>query len=463
MNIFRLSLSKLISQPLNPAVTVLLFAIGIGMISLVISTEKLLKEQFSRNLASIDLVVGAKGSPLQLIMSTVFHIDTPTGNISLNEANQIGRNPMVEKTIPIALGDNYRGFRIVGTTTEYGGLYNASLNTGSWFKQAFEAVVGAEVASATGLSPGDQFTGRHGFTDHGHHHDEDIYTVKGILQPSGTVLDRLILTTVDTYWHIHSNHFHPDDTDPENSSQDNHQHGEDCDHGDKNHIHGENCDHTHEGEEWRALVEKMDAREDISADEMALFRERSGQTKEQLADPTAQITALLVFYSTPRAAIQLPRFINDNSTMQAASPAFETHRLFSLVGTAIKALQWLAWVIIFVSAINLLIQLTSMLNQSISEIALIRALGTGKFKVMLLLILQGLWVALSGWALGILISKMVFVFFIRDVIQFSGSFSVLQQTDLVLFIFSVSAGFLASIWPAIRAYRSDIHHILNKG
>lgn len=463
MNIFRLSLAKIISQPLNPVVTVLLFAIGIGIISLVINTEKLIKDQFNRNLSSIDLVVGAKGSPLQLILSTVFHIDTPTGNISLNEANQISRNPLVEKTIPIALGDNYMGFRIVGTSPDYGLLYNATIHKGSWFGQAFEAVIGSEAAKTTGLSMGDQFTGRHGFTHHGHHHDEDIYTVKGILNPSGTALDRLILTTVDTYWHIHASHSPTGESDAVQYIQEGHQHDDECDHDHNGHIHDENCDHDHEETEWQALADKLDAREELTAEEMAIFRERSGQINEQHSDPRQQITALLVFYSTPRAAIQLPRIINDNTSMQAASPAFETHRLFSLIGTAITTLQWLAWIIIIVSAVNLLIHLINILNQGIGEIALLRALGTGRFKVMALLILHGLWLALAGWLLGIIASKVILHYFIRDLVQFTGSFSVIQQTDFLLLVYSVSAGLLASVWPAIRAYRSDIHYILNKG
>lgn len=462
MGIFRLSLAKTFSQPLSPVITILLFSIGISIISLLVHAEKTIKEQFSRNLASIDLVVGAKGSPLQLILSTVFHLDAPTGNISLAEANMIGRNPMVEKTIPISLGDNYKGYRIVGTTPEYALLYNATLSTGDWFGNAFEAVIGYEVARNSGLSLGDHFTGRHGFTEHGHHHDEDVYTVKGILNPTGTVIDRLILTTIDTYWFIHGSHPYSDETGSVNNRTDSHQHGDDCNHQD-DHIHDENCDHSHDEAEWQRLIEKMDAHEELTSEEMAMFRERSGLFGEVLKNPSEEITALLVFFNTPRAAIQLPRMINDNTNMQAASPAFETHRLFSLIGTAIIALQWLAWIIIAVSALNLLFHLMNTLNQSIREIALLRAIGTPRIKIMALLFLQGFWIAVAGWFLGIIVSKIIFYILIGGVTQLSVEPILLQSQDLLLLIFSVFAGFLASLWPAIRAYRSDIHYILNNG
>jgi putative ABC transport system permease protein len=461
MGIFRLSLAKIVSRPLNATISIVLFAIGIGIISLIVNIEQTIKEQFQRNLAGIDLVAGAKGSPLQLILSTVFHIDAPTGNISLSEAELIGRNPLVEKTIPIAIGDNYNGFRIVGTTVDYGEIYNATLSSGKWFADAFETVVGAEAARRTGLSIGQQFTGRHGFTDHGHHHDEDIYTVQGILKPTGTVLDQLILTTVDTYWMIHKSHDHAEDN--------GHIHTDECDHaheeGNLNpdvHVHNENCDHDHKDDDadWQELIEKMDGKEELSTEEMALFRERSGQIQEKPIDPGTQITALLIFYSTPRAAIQLPRIINDNTNMQAASPAFETHRLFSLIGRGVSAARWLAWIIIAISGINLFIHLANTLNQSIHEIALIRALGAYRIKVMALLVLQGIWLALAGWALGIVVAKTIFILVVQSNAPVIGTFSVLNLNDLILLAYALLAGILASLPPAIKAYRSDIHYIL---
>jgi putative ABC transport system permease protein len=473
MGIFRLSILKIRANPLNAAVSIVLFAIGIGIISLVISAEKRVKEQFLRNLAGIDLVVGAKGSPLQLILSSVFHMDAPTGNISLKEAEQISRNPLVEKTIPIALGDNYRGFRIVGTTSEYGSIYNATLLAGHWSGKPFEAVIGADAARRTGLAKGDHFTGQHGFTGHGHHHDEDIYTVSGILKPTGTIIDQLILTTVDTYWLIHGGHHHPEEDEHLNEWKEatGHVHDEGDGHTDhghahsdhEDHVHDENCDHGHSEEEagWQELISKLDAREELTAEEMALYRSRSGQMSGAQPDPGTQITALLVFYSTPRAAVQLPRMINDNTSMQAASPAFETHRLFSLAGAGISALRWLAWIIIVISGLNVFIHLSNTLNQSMYEIALIRSLGASRLKVMALLMFQGLWLSLAGWLTGVLVSKVILAF-IPDLGGGQvGTITAVSGHDLLLLAYAAAAGLLSSLIPAIRAYRSDVHYILN--
>ena len=192
-----------------------------------------------------------------------------------------------------------------------------------------------------------------------------------------------------------------------------------------------------------------------------LFR---SQIRAITEHPGKEITALLVFYSTPRAAVQLPGMINDNTSLQAASPAFETHRLFTLVGTGVVALQWLAWIIIAISALNLFIHLSNTLNQSMFEIALIRSLGAGRMKVMTLLILQGLWLAVAGGIVGLLLAKFILITLTGSGEIPGGTISAVTLHDLTLMGYAAVAGVVASIQPAIRAYKSDIHYILmNEG
>lgn len=120
-----------------------------------------LQDTTHRQLKGIDLVVRAKGSPLQLILSSVFHLDIPTGNISLKDANALSHHPLVKSAIPELLGDNYHGFRIVGTTRDYPEHYGARPVQGSYWIAPMEAVVGWETARRTGLKPGDSFAGSH--------------------------------------------------------------------------------------------------------------------------------------------------------------------------------------------------------------------------------------------------------------------------------------------------------------
>ena len=118
MYILNLALKRILSRPGSSLLSLLLFAIGISIISLILMTDKQMRSDVKKNLAGVDLVIGAKGSPVQLILSSVLHADYPTGNINLQEAESIARNPLVKQYIPIALGDNFRGFRIVGTTRD---------------------------------------------------------------------------------------------------------------------------------------------------------------------------------------------------------------------------------------------------------------------------------------------------------------------------------------------------------
>jgi putative ABC transport system permease protein len=203
MYVLRLAFLQLKSKPVNSLLSLLLFAIGMAMISFMILSRKHLDELVSRNMAGIDLVAGAKGSPLQLILSSVMHIDYPTGNISLADANQLSNHPMIKQTIPIALGDNYMGFRIVGTTHEYASLYEATLADGDWHEHVLDVSLGSRVARQTGLVVGETFTGVHGLQHAGHAHHDHVYTVRGILNPTGTVIDKLILTALESVWAVH--------------------------------------------------------------------------------------------------------------------------------------------------------------------------------------------------------------------------------------------------------------------
>ena len=149
-------------KKLQTALSLILLAFGVGLVSLLMLTEKQLSDTFDRNIQDIDLVLGAKGSPLQLILANVYHVDAPTGNIRLADAEKVIRHPYIDEGIPLAYGDNYRGFRIVGSTSAYTDHYDAVWESGRDIEAPFEVVVGARVAESTGLKLGDGFFSSHG-------------------------------------------------------------------------------------------------------------------------------------------------------------------------------------------------------------------------------------------------------------------------------------------------------------
>jgi len=203
MNITLLSWKNILSRPLSSLLSVVLLMLGVAIISLILLINNQLINQFEKNIKAIDMVVGAKGSPLQVILSSVFQIDTPTGNISLAEAEKLKRSRLVEWAIPLSFGDSYKGYRIVGTDSQYVNLYNAEIDRGELWEMPMEAVLGDAVAEKLQLSIGDKFKSSHGLVGAGVSHEAHDYKVVGVLKYTGSVVDQLILTSNESFWEVH--------------------------------------------------------------------------------------------------------------------------------------------------------------------------------------------------------------------------------------------------------------------
>src|SRR5690606_18216512 len=119
MNIWKISIRNFRYKPLYTFLGILTLSVSIALLLGIQQLDRTFRQQLKNNLGGIDMVVGAKGSPLQLVLASVLHIDNPTGNISFGEAQKISNHPLVERAIPISYGDNYKGYRIVGTTAEF--------------------------------------------------------------------------------------------------------------------------------------------------------------------------------------------------------------------------------------------------------------------------------------------------------------------------------------------------------
>jgi putative ABC transport system permease protein len=461
MYLLKLALQKLSAR--STFFSVLLFAIGISIISLIVLADSNLNHSIERNFSGIDLVVGAKGSPTQLILSSVLHADYPTGNINLSEAENLGRNPLVKQAIPLALGDSYRGYRIVGTTVDYAGLYQAELDSGRWYEYEMEVTIGANVAMASGLKLGDQFSGVHGFQETGHSHDEHVYTVTGILKSGTGVIDNLILTPVESVWkvhddqHNHEEHPHNDALDHASSDDNEHHEHEDGDHHDHQHSPSEEINPV-----IAAINRKIEAGEDISLEEMQLFQAYQQEQSTPSKDDAKEITAMLLQFRSPAGIIQLTRMINESTNMQAASPALEINRLLRLLSVGFNVFMALAWIIIAISGINIFIHLWNTLQHGMHDIALMRVLGASPIRVFLMLIYQGIFIAVLGWIAGIVISRAIWLLLPSFQFLTENQFYMIYSQELILFVIAVLTGILASLFPAWIAYRTDVHFTLTR-
>ena len=185
--------------------SILLMILGVTIITLSVLVNQITKNTFTKNNPNLDVVVGAKGSPLQLVLSSIHHIDIPTGNISYKNAKKIMKHPAIKFGVPISLGDNFQNYRIVGTDKKFLKLYNAELEIGSMWEKPMQSVIGSNVANFTKLKIDKFFVGSHGLIDTGDIHSEQPYKVVGILKKTGTILDNLIITSLDSVWNLHSN------------------------------------------------------------------------------------------------------------------------------------------------------------------------------------------------------------------------------------------------------------------
>lgn len=387
-------------KPLNTLLSLILLTASVAIISLLVLLQEQFEKQFSNNIDGIDMVIGAQGSPLQLILAAVYHIDAPTGNIDYNEAKTWMNHPFVEKAIPLAFGDNYRGFRIVGSETSYIKHYGASLQQGKLFEKPFEVVLGSEVAQKMRLALGDTFLGTHGDAEEGHVHDEHPYVVVGILESTGKVIDNLIVCSIESVWAVHEEHDHD------------HDHEED--------------DHVHE--------------------------------------VSSEITAVLIKFKSKMGLVTWPRLIPQNTKMQGALPAIEINRLFSLFGIGLQALEYLAYGIMLISGISIFIALYNRLRDRKYEFALMRVNGASRFQLLKLVLLESMFLCLVGFLLGIIISRIGLLLISSTTDdQFKMAFDpfvILWEKEGILFAVTIFVGLLAALIPAIKAYSLNISKTL---
>lgn len=317
----------------------LLLALGIGAMSFVSLVGEQVDRAVQRDLAGIDLVVGAKGSPLQLILAGVFHLDAPTGNIPLGTVEQLRQNPMVAQVVPLAMGDSLQGFRIVGSTADYLSLYGARLASGRLWQGPLEAVLGADVVRVTGLADGQSFAGTHGLALDGDPHGHTPYIVTGHLAHCGCVLDRLVLTDLSSVWAVHEVHRIDDDL-------------------------------------------KVD--DDASRDRR-------------------EVTLALVSYRTPLAAAMLPRRVNAMDGLQAAAPALESARLLRMVGVGTDVLRGVGLLLLLVAGLSVFIALYHAVREREPDLAMMRMLGAPPARLVALIATEALCLAAVGSTAGLLL------------------------------------------------------------
>ncbi len=395
---WKLVWKNLLHDPLSTTLSLLLLTVGVSIITLLLGIKYQVEKKLDGDLKKIDLVIGAKGSPLQLILSSIYHLDAPTGNISLEDAKEIASNPMVETAIPLAYGDNYNGFRILGTDSNWYQLYETKIYDGKMPSENMEVVLGWQVAQKTGLKIGDSFEGTHGNAEQGEVHEGHPYKVVGILTPSYNVADQLIVTNVSSVIEIHEEH---------------------------EHDHAEEHVHAHE-----------------------------------------EITAMLLQFRSPMAMMTMPRKINEETNFQAAIPNIEIRRLLKLLDGIFIVIQAIGIIVMLLAGISVFLSLFQKLQRRKYEIALLQSIGYSKWYVRSLLIYEAFLLAIFGYVIGFILSRIILFLLESSIAQQYGLnvFSLVwMEGEYLIFLITLLTGIISAIIPAWYSVRTSISKTLADG
>ncbi|MCX8064261.1 MAG: ABC transporter permease [Candidatus Hydrogenedentes bacterium] len=425
MTLWGIAWGYLWNRKFTAILTILSVALAVALISSVLTLREETRKRFEEEGQAFDLVVGAKGSPLQLVLSSVYFMDNPTGNIPWEVYEQIKNDKeYVQIAYPIALGDNYQGFRIVGTEK---GLFQHKwispitgeerqpfqVAKGRIFEQSFEAVLGALVAKETGLDIGDSFISSHGFVNlpevlGGHGHEQHPYVVVGILKPSNSPFDRAIFTSIDSVWDIHANH-----------------------------------EEEKEIQSGKSPEEEGDIR-----------------YQEWGKNPRSMITAVLVQLQSPALRFQYREMIRESTVAMAATPVEEISKLFEqFLGTAKTVLLTIGYLVVVVSALSIMIGLYLAIIQRRRDLAIMRALGASRVEIFGSVLIEAFWITLLGifvgYVLGGIVSKIVGLYLTQKY-GLSVTPFILTPEHITSFATVAVMGLLAGIIPAWQAYRRNI-------
>jgi putative ABC transport system permease protein len=390
----------------------------------------------------------------------MYHVDNPTGNIPLEKSRAFlnPKHPLIALAVPLSLGDSYRNYRIAGTTYDIIELYKASLAEGGLWANDMEVTIGAVVAEKLHLHVGDTFKSSHGLVEGIEEHEHD-FKVVGILNPTGSVIDQLILTTTESIWESHEGHAAgsgPEASENPELAADT-QSTASNGHGETAHDHG----HDHH--------EHVHSKTPPTSYDSLTLRNLAEEQRLALMERTDQeITSILIKYRsrTNIQSLNMGRNINENTDLQAANPPIEIARLQTNLGVGADALKVLAWAIVVVSGLSIFISLYSSLKERKYELAVMRVMGGSPGTLFQLVILEGLLLAGLGYLLGIGLSHVGLAFlahFMEDSFRYSFSPWRFLRAEFWLLGGALAVGFVAALLPALQAGQTDISETLAEG
>lgn len=400
MSLWSLSFKYLLRRWGGALLTIIVGALGIALIGSVMNLAEEVPLAIKKALGGADMVVGPKGSELDLVMCCALHITPTRGLVSYKAAAEAVKNPYVKASAPIALGDSYNGTRILWTTPAIVGIYDAQLAQGRMWTGAMEAVVGAEAAHAQHLTIGSKMISTHGLDIGGELHRNASYTVVGILKPNGSVIDRLILADLKSIRVVHVDLDDPDEQGP---------------------------------------------------------TQVAGQGYDKDGAPIA-ISAMVAKFSSPIAAAITPRQISTTTDLTAANPELEMARLSALARPMFNIMMLFGVLFGVVAACMAAISLVSGLNQRARDLALLRILGASRFKVARMALQESLILVHGAFLLGIALLVGLGSLVAGRMLSYGLLISIWPSARelIIIYVGTLVLALLASIIPTVRVATTSV-------
>ena len=391
-----------------------IFSISIS-VTLLIGVENIRKgvrTSFSSAVSGTDIIVGARGGSLQLLLYSIFRIGNATNNLSWESYNEFHNDKRVKWTIPISLGDSHRGFRVLGTNQEYfkhfryGSKNKLEFSRGQSFSKVFDVVIGSEVAIKLNYRLNEKIiiahgTGRKSFLKH----DDRPFKVVGILKPTGTPVDQSLHVSLEGITAMHI--------------------------------------------DWESGAPPMEGESLSSADILKL------DLKPE------EITSFLIGLKSKIHAFSLQRQINTfkEEPLSAIMPGVALQELWNLLRTAEVWLRIITWFVLFAGLLGMMTSLLSGLNERRREMAILRSVGAGPGTISFLLIFEAIFLTLVGILFGLLFLYIT-LFVSQPLLEaYFGLFIPIQPPsvkDLIILGVIILNGMLMGLIPALRAYRQSL-------
>ena len=367
---------------------------------------------FNQSLSGVDLVLGPRGSGIELMLYTVFHLGKPTNNITTETLKDIAQNPKIEWAVPVALGDSHRGYRVIATSSEYferikfAGDQSLQFTEGAAFQELRDVVIGSAVANALGYAVGTPMFVTHGSGSLGELHGDFAFQVTGVLAPTGTPSDRAIFVSLEGYELIHLGW--------SNGSQA---------------ISLKNID-----------VQKIPTK--------------------RLYPQT--ITAAYLGLSSKLGLFQVARSINEYSeeAVSAIIPGVALAELWSIVGSVDSVFKLLNWLIIGISIIAMMTMTMTALESRTREMTILRALGATPLHLSSIILAETFLISGFSGLLAVGLVRLLTWVSVDVLSEWAGiRIELIWITTHELFILGliVLAGLVASLIPAGRVYKRSLH------